>query len=181
VKSLVIAVLVLAALAAAAGFRYSGARRELEAQRDGMSAAWTPVSDALDRRSELVPSLIATFRSAAPHDAPVLQELTASAAALAAARTPPEKMRAYDRLSAALSRLLLLTERYPKLRAGASFQRLQDELARTENQVFVQRRKYNEAVQKYNTAIGQFPNNIVAAIGGFTRNNAYFKTEPDAR
>ncbi|MBS1859615.1 MAG: LemA family protein [Acidobacteria bacterium] len=180
-KSLAIAILALAALAAAAGVRYSGARRNLETQRNGIAAAWEPVAGALDRRAELVPSLIRAFRSAAPHDAPVLQELTASAGALAAAQAPREKMRAYDRLSAALSRLLLLTERYPELRAGAGFQRLQDELARTENQVFVERRRYNEAVQKYNTAIGQFPNNIVAALGGFTRNDAYFKTEPDAR
>ncbi|MDE3166246.1 MAG: LemA family protein [Acidobacteriota bacterium] len=179
-RSIVIAILA-AFLVLGASVRYVSGRRELAAQRDAIAAAWTPVSSALDRRAELIPALTRTFHGSAFHDAPVLQELAASAAALGAARTAGEKMRAYDRLSAALSRLLLLTERYPQLRAGADYQHLQDELARTENQVFVERRKYNEAVQKYNTAIGQFPNNIVAAIGGFARNDAYFRTEPDAR
>ncbi len=180
-RSIAIAILAAALLALGASVRYSGARRDLAEQRDAIAAAWTPVSAALDRRAELIPALTQTFHGSAFHDAPVLQELTASAAALGAAHTAKEKMRGYDRLSAALSRLLLLTERYPQLRAGADYQHLQDELARTENQVFVERRKYNEAVQKYNTAIGQFPNNIVAAIGGFARNDAYFRTEPDAR
>ena len=75
----------------------------------------------------------------------------------------------------------MVVENYPQLRANENFLRLQDELAGTENRIAVERRKYNEAVQKYNTQIELFPNNIVASLSGFTRNDAYFKTDPGAR
>src|SRR2546429_2740273 len=81
----------------------------------------------------------------------------------------------------ALGRLLVVVENYPQLRSNENFLRLQDELAGTENRISVERKKYNEAVQRYNTSIQLFPNNIVANLSGFTRNDAYFKTEPGAR
>jgi LemA protein len=77
--------------------------------------------------------------------------------------------------------LLVVAENYPQLRSNENFLRLQDELAGTENRIAVERRKYNETLQRYNTAIQVFPNNIVASLSGFERNNAYFTTEPGAR
>jgi LemA protein len=84
-------------------------------------------------------------------------------------------------LDGALGRLLLVVENYPNLKSNENFMRLQDELAGTENRIAVERRRYNEGVQRYNTSIGLFPANIVASMFGFARNDAYFKTEPAAR
>jgi len=77
--------------------------------------------------------------------------------------------------------LLVVVENYPQLRSNENFLRLQDELAGTENRIAVERRRYNEAVQDYNTFISLFPNSLVASLSGFTRNDAYFKTEEGAR
>ena len=88
---------------------------------------------------------------------------------------------ANSQLDTALSRLLVIVENYPQLKSNENFLQLQDELAGTENRIAVERRKYNEAVQKYNTDIGLFPKNIAAAMFGFQRNDAYFKTDPGAR
>jgi len=75
----------------------------------------------------------------------------------------------------------VVVENYPNLKSSENFLRLQDELAGTENRIAVERRKYNEAVQKYNTTIGLFPNNMFAGMLGFQRNDAYFKTDPGVR
>ena len=80
-----------------------------------------------------------------------------------------------------MSRLLVIVENYPQLKSNENFLRLQDELAGTENRIAIERRRYNETLQDYNTYIGLFPNNIVASMSGFTRNDAYFKTEEGAR
>ena len=92
-----------------------------------------------------------------------------------------EKINANSQLDSAIGRLLVVVENYPNLKANENFLRLQDELAGTENRIAVERRKYNEKVQEYNTQIQMFPNNIVASMSGFTPNDAYFKTEPGAR
>ena len=83
--------------------------------------------------------------------------------------------------SSALGRLLVVVENYPQLKSNENFLRLQDELAGTENRIAVERRRYNETVQDYNTFIALFPNSLVASMSGFTRNDAYFKTEEGAR
>src|SRR5437763_17191806 len=101
--------------------------------------------------------------------------------ALLSAHTPAEKIAANGQLDNALGRLLVVVENYPQLKSNENFLRLQDELAGTENRIAVERRRYNEAVQDYNTFIATFPNSLVASLGGFTRNNAYFKTEEGAR
>jgi LemA protein len=100
---------------------------------------------------------------------------------LIGAKTPADKIAANGALDSALSRLLVITENYPQLKSNENFLRLQDELAGTENRIAVERRRYNEAVQDYNTYISLFPNSLVAGIAGFTRNDAYFKTDEGAR
>ena len=105
----------------------------------------------------------------------------AARSALIGAKTPADKIAANGALDSALSRLLVITENYPQLKSNENFLRLQDELAGTENRIAVERRRYNEVVQDYNTFIATFPNSLVASMSGFTRNDAYFKTEEGAR
>ena len=88
--------------------------------------------------------------------------------------TPADEIAANGQLDGALGRLLLIVENYPQLKSNENFLRLQDELAGTENRIAVERKRYNDAVQDYNTYIGLFPNNIFARWAGFQRNDAYF-------
>ena len=159
----------------------AGARNTLVTERETVTAAWSQVDVALQRRADLIPNLVETVKGFAKQEQTVIKEVTDARAALGGARTPQEKIQANSQLDSALSRLLVVVENYPQLKSNENFLRLQDELAGTENRIAVERRKYNETVQKYNTDIALFPNNIAASLFGFERNDAYFKTEPGAR
>ena len=176
-----IVVLLIALLGMGACSKFISVRNDLVTQRETVTEAWSSVDVALQRRSDLIPNLVNTVKGFAAHETEVFKNIADARAAMAGARNPAEKIQANEQLSGALGRLLVITENYPQLRSNENFLRLQDELAGTENRVAVERRKYNDAVRKYNTTIGLFPNNIVANMSGFTRNDAYFKTEPDAR
>ena len=125
--------------------------------------------------------IVATVKGIASHETEVFKDIADARAALIGGRTPQEKIQANDQLSSALSRLLVISENYPQLRSNENFLQLQDEIAGTENRIAIERRKYNEALQTYNANIEMFPDNVVASMSGFTRNDAYFKTEPGAR
>jgi len=174
-----VVVLLVAALAAVSQF--VSVRNDLVTQRESVNTAWSQVDVVLQRRADLIPNLVETVKGFASHETEVFKNIADARAALISGRTPQEKIQANDQLSGALSRLLVVSENYPQLRSNENFLRLQDELAGTENRIAVERRKYNETLQRYNTAIQVFPNNIVAGISGFERNNAYFTTEPGAR
>jgi LemA protein len=179
VALIVIAVLVLIALSV---FGWAmGSRNTLVTERESVNAAWSQVDVALQRRADLIPNLVETVKGFAKQEQAVIKEVTDARAALGGARTPSEKIQANSQLDGALSRLLVVVENYPQLKSNENFLRLQDELAGTENRIAVERRKYNETVQRYNTDIELFPNNIAAGLFGFQRNDAYFKTEPGAR
>ena len=176
---IVIGVLLVAGLAA--GGQFVSVRNDLVAQRESVNSAWSQVDVVLQRRADLIPNLVETVKGIASHETEVFKNIADARAALISGRTPQEKIQANDQLSGALARLLVVAENYPQLRSNENFLRLQDELAGTENRIAVERRKYNETLQRYNTAIQVFPNNIVASLAGFERNNAYFTTEPGAR
>jgi LemA protein len=176
---IIVAVVLLLGMGACS--KFVDVRNDLVTQREAVNAAWSTVDVALQRRSDLIPNLVSTVKGFAAHETEVFKNIADARAALGGARTPQDKIAANDQLSGALSRLLVIAENYPQLRSSENFQRLQDELAGTENRIAVERKKYNDTLQRYNTSIELFPNNIVAGIAGFTRNDAYFKTEPGAR
>ena len=157
-----------------------GVNNDLVRQREAVKAAWSQVDIALQRRADLIPNLVSTVKGFAQHETEVFKNIADARAALINGRTPQEKIAANDQLSGALSRLLVVAENYPQLKSNENFLRLQDELSGTENRIAVERRKYNETLQTYNTSLQLFPKNIVASMSGFTRNDAYFKTEAGA-
>src|SRR3974377_2255029 len=150
-------------------------------KREAVNAAWAQVDVVLQRRADLIPNLVQTVKGYAVQEQTVFGEIAAARAALIGAKTPQDKIAANGQLDGALSRLLVVVENYPQLRSNENFLRLQDELAGTENRIAIERRRYNETLQDYNTYISLFPNNIVASLSGFTRNDAYFKTDEGAR
>lgn len=172
---------VLVVLALAVGGQMIGVRNDLTVQKNAIDGAFAQVDVVLQRRADLIPNLVETVKGFASQEKDVIASVSNARAALAGARTTQEKITANGQLDGALSRLLVVMENYPQLKSDANFLRLQDELAGTENRIAVERRKYNEAVQKYNTSIELFPNNIAASIFGFQRNDAYFKTDPASR
>ena len=172
---------VLVAVGLFFGMQVLGTRNELVVQKNSIDVAFAQVDVALQRRSDLIPNLVETVKGFASQEKEVIASVANARAALGGARSPAEKISANGQLDSALSRLLVVVESYPQLKSDANFMRLQDELAGTENRIAVERRKYNETVQKYNTTIELFPNNIAASLFGFQRNDAYFKTDPGAR
>ena len=163
------------------GGKILGTRNDLVVQREAVTASWSQVDVVLQRRADLIPNLVSTVQGYAKQEKDVFTAIANARSALIGARNPSEKIAANGQLDGALSRLLVITENYPQLKSNENFLRLQDELSGTENRIAIERRKYNEAVQKYNTNIDLFPNNIAASIFGFSRNDAYFKTDPGAR
>ena len=163
------------------GGKLVSVRNELVVERESINGAWSQVDVVLQRRADLIPNLVETVRGFAKQEKEVLQAVADARARLLGARAPRERIEANTQLDGALGRLLVVVENYPNLKSNENFLRLQDELAGTENRIAVERRKYNETVQKYNTTIELFPNNIVASFFSFAQNDAYFRTEPAAR
>ena len=180
-KVLLIVLVVLLLAGLMFGGKYVGIRNDLVTKKEAVNAAWSQVDVALQRRADLIPNLVETVKGYAKHEETIMTAVANARSALLGAKTPQEKIAANTQLDGALGRLLVVVENYPNLKANETFLRLQDELAGTENRIAVERRKYNETVQSYNTQIQLFPNNIVASMSGFERNDAYFKTDPGAR
>jgi len=180
-KVLVIVLVVIVAVLALCGMSFVSARNDMVTKREAIKAAWSQVDVALERRADLIPNLVATVKGYATHEEKAISDVANARAGLMNAKMPADKIAANDQLTNALGHLLSIVENYPNLKANENFIRLQDELSGTENRISVERRKYNDAVQSYNTYIQLFPNNIVAGIGGFQREEAYFKTDADKR
>jgi len=180
-KILLIVLGVLLALGLFAGGKMASVNNTLVAEQEAYKKTWADVDIALQRRADLIPNLVNTVKGFAAQEKEILETVANARSALLNARNPQEKIEANGRLDSAIGRLLVVVENYPTLKSSENFLRLQDELAGTENRIAVERRKYNEAVQKFNTTIGLFPNNLFAGILGFHRNDDYFKTDPGAR
>jgi len=153
----------------------------LVALHENAQTAWAQVETVLQRRYDLIPNLVATVKGYAKHEKGLLEEVTRLRSQWGAARTVDEKVKAAGQLEGTLSRLLLVAEQYPDLKANQGFRDLQHELAGTENRISVERQRYNEAVRAYNTAVRQFPGSLVAGIRGFSADATYFEAAAPAK
>jgi LemA protein len=175
----VVGVIVVALLLV--GGSYVSAKNQMVAKDQAVKQSWSEVDVQLERRADLIPNLVETVKGFTKEENSVFADIANARAGMLNAQTPQSKIAANGQLDGALGRLLLLTENYPNLRSSEQFMRLQDELAGTENRIGVARRSYNQAIQDYNTFIGQFPNSIWAGMAGFHTNDAYFKASPAAQ
>jgi LemA protein len=163
------------------GGSYVSAKNQMVAKDQTVKSAWSEVDVQMQRRADLIPNLVETVKGFTKEENSVFAEIANARAGMLNAQTPQSKIAANGQLDGALGRLLLLTENYPQLRSSEQFMRLQDELAGTENRIGVARKRYNDAIQDYNTFIGQFPNSIWAGMAGFHNNDAYFKASEAAK
>jgi LemA protein len=154
---------------------YVSAKNQMVARQEAVRAQWSQVDVVLQRRSDLIPNLVATVKGYATHEETVFADVANARSALLSARDPQSKIAANGQLDGAIGRLLVLSENYPNLKADQNFLSLQDQLEGSENRIAVERRRYNQTLQDYNTFIRQFPNSIWAGIAGFQADNAYFQ------
>lgn len=163
------------------GSSFVSRSNQMAIKREAVNSAWSQVDVVLQRRADLIPNLVETVKGFAAQEVAVFGDIAKARSALLSAGTPADKIAANQRLDSALGRLLVVVENYPQLKSNENFLRLQDELAGTENRIAVERRRYNETLQDYNTYLSLFPNSLVASMSGFARNDAYFKADEGAR
>lgn len=180
-KAGIVVLVVLLVIGALFGGTYVSRRNEMVALNETVKSDWAQVDVVLQRRADLIPNLVETVKGYAAQEQTVFDDIAKARAALLGAQTPEGKIAANGQLDGALGRLLAVVENYPQLKSNENFLRLQDELAGTENRISVERKRYDDAIQSYNTYIGLFPNNVVAGMSGFKRNDAYFAASEASR
>ena len=148
-------------------------------QEEAVKAQWAQVQNQLQRRNDLIPNLVETVKGYATHEESVFKEIADSRSRLLNAKSPEETIAAANQQTSALGRLLLVVENYPNLKANEQFNGLMDELTGTENRIAVERQRYNERVQEYNTSRGQFPGLITAKMFKF-KDYPFFEAPPAA-
>ena len=163
-KTGVIVLIVVVLALVLGGCEFVGERNNLARENEAIKGQWSQVDADLQRRADLIPNLVETVKGYAKEETTVFQSIASARAAMIGAKSPQEKIDANSQLDGALGRLLVVVENYPNLKANENFRQLQFELAGTENRILQSRRRYNEAVQKYNTDLSLFPANVVASI-----------------
>jgi len=164
-----------------------GVNNDLVARDQDVKEKWAQVQNVYQRRADLVPNLVETVKGFAAQERTVLDEVTRARASVAGIKATPELLndpqalqkfqQAQSELGGALSRLLLVVERYPDLKSNQNFLALQSQLEGTENRIAVERRRFNESVREYNTRLRLFPGSLVASFAGF-RDKAFFEAAP---
>ena len=190
-KAGLIAVVVIVLALLMVGSKYVSVRNDLVTQREAINASWAQVDVALQRRADLIPNLVQTVQGAANFEKETLTAVTEARASVGRATITPGKapadpealaryQAAQDQLGSALQRLLVVSERYPELRANQNFRDLQAQLEGTENRITVARGRFNDSAQQYNTVLKRFPTNFIGQLFGF-KEKPYFKaTTPGA-
>jgi LemA protein len=163
IRPTAIAAFIVAVATASSGCSYN----RFVTEEESVKAQWAQVENQLQRRNDLIPNLVESTKGFAQQERDVFQAIADSRAKLAGAQTTEQKIEAANEQTSALSRLLVVVEAYPQLRSSETFARLMDELAGTENRIAVERMRYNERVQAYNTSRRRFPGNITAGIFSF--------------
>lgn len=173
-KGLIVLIVVVLILLMFGGM-YVSSKNQMVAKNEAIKSNFAEVDNNMKRRADLIPNLVETVKGIAGQEQKVFGEIAQARSQLLNASTPADKIAANNQVSGALGRLLAIAENYPQLRSSENFLRLQDELAGTENRLAVSRKRYNDAIQDYNTFIGQFPNSMFAGMAGFQRNNDYYQ------
>lgn len=145
-----------------------------------VNAAWAQVENQLQRRADVIPNLVNIVKGYATHERELFQHIANARAALMQADSVPEKIEASEQLDTALRQLFVIVENYPQLKADATFAKLMDEVAGTENRIAVERMRYNRAVATYNAYVQRIPATYTAKIFGFEAEKPYFKATEDA-
>jgi LemA protein len=189
VKALIIALVVIAVIVLAVGGWAVGVYNSVVGLDQGVNEKWAQVQNVYQRRADLIPNLVETVKGFAAQERSVLTEVTEARARATGVQLTPEALNdpkamerfqaAQGQLSGALSRLMVVVERYPELKSNQNFLSLQSQLEGTENRIAVERRRFNEAVREYNTRLSLFPGTIVARLAGF-QPKAFFEATPDA-
>ena len=179
-KAALITLGVIVVIALIFGMSLVGTRNSLVTDKQAVDAQSSQGDVAMQRRADLIPNLVESVKGVAKQEQAVFGQIAQARSALIGARSPQEKIDANAQLSSALGRLLVISENYPQLRSSEHFHSLMVELEGTENRINVERRKYNEAVQRYNTDIQLFPKNLAASLYGFAA-APYFKAEEAAK
>ena len=149
-------------------------------QEEQIKSQWAQVENQLQRRNDLIPNLVETTKGFAQHEEAVYKDIADARSQLLNAKSPEETISAANRQSSALGRLLAVVENYPQLKSNEQFNRLMDELAGTENRLAVERKRYNDSVQTYDTKLKQFPSNLTAKMFGF-KEHPYFEVPAEAK
>jgi LemA protein len=184
----IITLLVIAGVFLLIFFWAQGAYNKMVKQEEGVTSAWSQVENVYQRRADLVPNLVATVKGYAKHEQETLEGVVnarakATSITIDPANISPEKLaefqKAQGELSTALGKLMMIQEQYPDLKANQNFLELQAQLEGTENRITVERQKFNDAAQAFNTSIRMFPKNMIASMFGFER-KAYFEAQEGA-
>ena len=187
-KGLIIILVIIGALILIVGWG-TGIYNDLVSKDQGVKTAWSQVENQYQRRLDLIPNLVETVKGFAKQEKEVLNGVTEARASVGQMKVTPEMLnnpqafqqfqQSQDGLSSALSRLMVVVEKYPELKSNQNFLELQSQLEGTENRIAVERRNFNETAKEYNTKIRQFPANMIANFGGF-REAQYFQSAAGA-
>ncbi len=179
-RNLLIALIIILVVVFSTYSFFKGTYNTFVSLDEAVAGSWAQVENQLQRRYDLIPNLVETVKGYAGHEKSVFIDVTNARSKVGGAGNVSEKIKANNQLTTALSRLLVVVERYPELKANQNFIRLQDELAGTENRIAVERRRYNETVKTYNIKIRSFPANLLAGMYGFDK-AAFFEAPEVAK